>query len=57
MGSGGTGSHREWIQTGCRAQTLISTGISKLKCLLTANIVLYSAPYLCTGTSQKVHFH
>ncbi len=33
VGSGGTGSHREWIQTSSRAQTLIPTGISELKTL------------------------
>lgn len=27
--SGGTGSTRRWIQTGCRIQTFISTGISE----------------------------
>lgn len=32
VGSGGAGIYREWIQTGCRAQTLVSTGIS---CLFT----------------------
>lgn len=30
VGSGGTGSYRERLQTGSRAQTLVPTGISEL---------------------------
>lgn len=38
MGARGAGSHRERLQTGCGAQTLISTGICLLKSPTTCNI-------------------
>lgn len=41
VGSGGTGSYREWIQTGSRAQALIPTGISELKYLFSSLWMMY----------------
>lgn len=57
--SGGTSGARRWIQTGCRAQTLISKGISEKQCLFTKcyTIQLYSDAVIHHCHSVTIHHH
>lgn len=45
VGSGGTGGPRRWLQTGCRVQALISTGISERQYLF---VLCYATLFTCS---------